>query len=44
MNDLAVQNQSGGLLISTETRDLIESGMADNTLNAYRRATQKLEA
>ena len=31
------------LAISTETTELIQSGVADNTLNTYRRATLKLD-
>ena len=44
MNDLVNQNQDNGLTISTETASLIQSSVAPNTIEAYRRATQKLEA
>ena len=44
MNDLVVQNQDNGLTISTETASLIQSSAAPNTIVAYQRATQKLEA
>ena len=44
MNDLVDQNENSGLAISTETASLIQSSVAPNTIEAYRRATQKLEA
>ena len=44
MNKLVTRQQETGLVISSETTELIQAGVADNTLNAYRRATQKLEA
>ena len=43
MNELVTQQEETGLVISSETTELIQAGVADNTLNAYRRATQKLE-
>ena len=42
MNELVKRQQE--LAISAETTELIQAGVADNTLNAYRRATQKLES
>ena len=44
MNELVTRQQETGLAISAETTELIQAGVADNTLNAYRRATQKLES
>ena len=44
MNELVTRQEEIGLAISAETTELIQAGVADNTLNAYRRATQKLEA
>ena len=44
MNKLMTQAQATDLAISTETRDLIQQGIAPNTIKAYQTATQKLEA
>ena len=44
MNNLMAQSQATDLAISTETRDLIQQGIAPNTIKAYQTATQKLEA
>ena len=44
MNDLVTQSQDNELAISTEMASLIQSSVAPNTIAAYRRATQKLEA
>ena len=44
MNGLVTQSQDNELAISTETASLIQSSVAPNTIAAYRRATQKLEA
>ena len=44
MNELVKKQQETGVSISTDTKDLIQAGVADNTLNAYRGATLKLEA
>ena len=44
MNELATRQQETGLAISDDTKALIMSGVAENTIVAYRRATQKLEA
>ena len=43
MNELVKRQQETTLAISAEATELIQAGVADNTLNAYRRATQKLE-
>ena len=43
MNELATRQQETGLAISDDTKALIMSGVAENTIAAYRRATQKLE-
>ena len=44
MNDLAIQNQDNGLVISAETASLIPSSIAPNTVLTYRNAMQKLES
>ena len=44
MSESVKRQQETTLAISAETTELIQAGVADNTLNAYRRATQKLEA
>ena len=44
MNNLMTQSQATDLAIGTETRDLIQQGIAPNTIKAYQTATQKLEA
>ena len=44
MNNLMAQSQATDLAISTETRDLIQQGIAPNTIKAYQTATQKLAA
>ena len=41
MNNLMNQRQAIDLAISTETRDLIQQGIAPNTIKAYQTATQK---
>lgn len=43
MNELATQEQEIGLAISEDTQALIVSGVSQNTLKAYRRATRSLE-
>ena len=35
MNELVTQQNETGLAISTETKELIQAGVSDNTLNAY---------
>ena len=44
MNKLMPQRQATDLAISTETRDLIQQGIAPNTIKAYKTATQKFSA
>ena len=44
MNELVTRKEEARLAISAETTELIQAGVADNTLNAYRRATLKLAA
>ena len=39
-----VERNSERLPVTAETADLIRAGVSDNTLKAYRHATQKLEA
>ena len=43
MNEVAVR-QENAVAISIETEELIKAGVAENTLKAYRRALQDLEA
>ena len=35
MNELVTQQQEQGLAISTETKELIQSGIVDSTLKRY---------
>ena len=44
MKELIAQQPATGLAISEDTKALIMSGVSENTIAAYRRATQKLEA
>ena len=44
MNMMEKVRPDTGLALSDETVGLIRAGVADNTLKAYRHATQKLEA
>ena len=45
MKDLAVvENQADRLLISTETKELIQSSIADSTLKRYQRLSKEIEA
>ena len=44
MNKLVTQQPATELAISEDTKALIMSGVSENTIAAYRRATQKLEA
>lgn len=37
MNELVTQQQSEGLAISSETKELIQSSIADSTLRRYQR-------
>lgn len=43
MNNLMIQNQDGGLAINTETKELIQSSIADSTLKRYRRLSKQIE-
>ena len=38
MNELVTQQQETGLSISTETKELIQSSIADSTLKRYQRS------
>ena len=44
MNELVTQQPATGLTISEDTKALIVSGISENTIAAYRRATRSLEA
>ena len=44
MNELVTQQQSEGLAISSETKELIQSSIADSTLKRYQRLSRELEA
>ena len=44
MNELVTQQQETGLAISTETKELIQSSIADSTLKRYRRLSKQIEA
>jgi hypothetical protein len=44
MNELVTQQPATGLSISEDTKALIMSGVSENTIAAYRRATWSLEA
>ena len=44
MNELVTQQQEQGLVISTETKELIQSSIADSTLKRYQRLSQDIEA
>ena len=43
MNELATQGQEQGLSISTETKELIQSSLADSALQRYQRISKELE-
>ena len=43
MNELVTQQQSEGLAISTETKELIQSSIADSTLKRYQRLSREIE-
>ena len=44
MNELVTQQQNKtGLGISTETKELIQSSIADSTLKRYRRLSKQIE-
>ena len=42
MNELVTQQQKKGLSISTETEELIQSSIADSTLERYRRLSEQI--
>ena len=44
MNELVTQQQEQGLAISTETKELIQSSIADSTLKRYQRLSKQIEA
>ena len=44
MNELVTQQQSEALAISTETKELIQSSIADTTLKRYQRLSKQIEA
>ena len=43
MNELAI-GQENTVVISLDTKELIKAGVAENTLNAYRRALKDLDS
>ncbi len=44
MNELVTRQQETGLVISTETKELIQSSIADSTLKRYQRLSKQIEA
>ena len=44
MNELVTQQPERGLAISTETKELIQSSIADSTLKRYQRLSKQIEA
>ena len=44
MNELVVQQQGTELAISSETKELIQSSIADSTLKRYQRLSKQLKA
>ena len=44
MNELVTRQQEHGLAISTETKELIQSSIADSTLKRYQRLSKQIEA
>ena len=44
MNELVTQQNETGLAISTETKELIQSSIADSTLKRYQRLSKQIEA
>ena len=44
MNELATQQNETELAISTETKELIQSSIADSTLKRYQRLSKQMEA
>ena len=43
MNELVTRQQEAGLVISTETKELIQSSIAGSTLKRYRRLSKQIE-
>ena len=44
MNELITPQNEMGLAISTETKELIQSSIADSTLKRYQRLSREIEA
>ena len=44
VNELVTRQQEAGLVISTETKELIQSSIADSTLKRYQRLSKEIEA
>ena len=44
MNELVTQHKETKLAISTETKKLIQSSIADSTLKRYRRLSKQISA
>ena len=44
MNELVTQQQEQGLAISSETKELLQSSVADSTLKRYQRLSREIEA
>ena len=44
MNELVTQQQEMGLAITTETKELIQSSIADSTLKRYQRLSEQIAA
>lgn len=44
MNELVTQQNETGLAISSETKELIQSSIADSTLKRYQRLSKQIEA
>ncbi len=44
MNELVTRQQEQELAISTETKELIQSSIADSTLKRYQKLSRELEA
>ena len=44
INELVTQHKATELAVRTETKELIQSSMADSTLERYRRLSEQIEA
>ena len=44
MNEIAVTDQKTEIAVSTETKGLIQSSIADSTLKRYQRLSEEIEA